>query len=209
MNLKSKPSTLQIIELLILTYIFVTVGILVPVIITEAMEKPSDKVIVIEGIITSHTDNIYVLPTPKNIEAESYVAGFNEEWLSETPEKEVEAIIESIPEFSSQDIAILERVTMSESSTQPFETQVAVAQTIINRLHSGEFGDSIYDIVYTPYQYSTADNGDPNQQVKDAVETAINNPPYPSDMLYFREDYYHEWATDYKQIGVLFFSTES
>lgn len=109
-------------------------------------------------------------------------------------------------EFSKQDIALLERVTMSESGNQPFDGKVAVAQTVINRLHSGSFGDSISDVVYSKYQYSTADNGCPNDEVIAAVQKAINESPYPDDMIYFRQDYYHEWAVDYRKIGAHFFS---
>lgn len=108
--------------------------------------------------------------------------------------------------FSDYDISLLERVTMSESGNQPFECQVAVAQTVINRLDSGRYGDSIYDIVYEQNQYSTGNNGYPTDSVIDAVNEAINNPPYPSNMVYFREGYYHTFAENYSKFGVLYFS---
>lgn len=118
-----------------------------------------------------------------------------------------EPIIEVyIPRFSDYEISLLERVTMSESGNQPFDCQVAVAQTIINRLDSGRFGDSIYSIVYEQHQYSTGNNGAPTDSVKSAVYTAVNNPPYPSNMVYFRESYYHTFAVDYQIFGVLYFS---
>lgn len=148
---------------------------------------------------------------------EEDIAGFDEGWLANEEEVMLSLpeptptptpVIDEISKFSEQDIYLLQRVTMSESSTQSFEVNVAVAQTVINRLHSGEFGDTIDEIVHTKYQYSTADNGDPSQQVIDAVIEAINNSPYPSDMYYFREDHYHKWADDYKKIGVFYFSTE-
>ena len=132
-----------------------------------------------------------------------WVAGFDEDILDD-----VELEIPQKPYFSEKDIAILERVTMSEASTQDFEVQVAVAQTVINRLHMGKFGSSIEEIVYSPRQYSTADNGDPTDRVIRAVQEAINNMPYPSDMVYFRENYYHKWAKNYKKLGVLYFSLE-
>jgi spore germination cell wall hydrolase CwlJ-like protein len=103
---------------------------------------------------------------------------------------------------------MIARVTMSEASTQAFEVQVAVAQTVINRLHSGIFGSDIRDIVYSEDQFSTADNGEPNEQVLLAVKEAIMSMPYPSNMYYFRQWYYHSWAVDYKKIGDLYFSLE-
>lgn len=110
------------------------------------------------------------------------------------------------PEFTDYEVALIERVTMSESSTQPYECQMAVAQTIINRLNSGRYGDSIESIVYEPKQYSTANNGNPSEQVKQAVQEVIDTYPYPDTMVYFREDYYHEFASDYNKFGKLYFS---
>lgn len=128
--------------------------------------------------------------------------------ITPIPEKETETISEE-SKYSKEDIALLERVTMSESSNQPFKAKVAVAQTIINRLHSGKYGKTIRHIVYSPDQYSTADNGDPNYEVIAAVKEAINNEPYPDNMFYFRQYHYHKWASDYKKIGALYFSLKA
>jgi len=108
--------------------------------------------------------------------------------------------------FSEEDIKLLERVTMSESGNQPLECQIAVAQTIINRLDSGRYGTTIYDIVYANNQYSTRNNGAPNDSVLAAVQEAIYNPPYNTNMVYFRENHYHTFAVDYEKFGVLYFS---
>lgn len=117
-----------------------------------------------------------------------------------------EPLIEVIPEFNDYDISLIERVTMSESSTQSYECQMAVAQTIINRIHSGRYGDTIESIVYEPNQYSTANNGDPSDSVKQAVQEVLETHPYPDTMIYFREGFYHKFAFDYEKFGVLYFS---
>lgn len=118
-------------------------------------------------------------------------------------------IVDSPPEFSEEDISLIARVTMSEASTQSFDVQVAVAQTVINRLYSGDFGGTISEVVYSRNQFSTADNGNPTDGVISAVKEAITNHPYPDNMFFFRQYYYHEWAVDYQKLGDLYFSTDT
>ena len=107
-------------------------------------------------------------------------------------------------EYTENEILLMERVVMSESSIEPFEGKVAVAKTILNR--SKLYGMSIEKVIYTPYQYSFADNGKPTEEVKMAVTKAINDTEYPTDMIYFREGGYHSFGTPYKQIGKHYFS---
>lgn len=107
-------------------------------------------------------------------------------------------------EYSEQGILLIERVCMSEASTEPFEGKVAVAKTIINRAKL--YGMSIEEVIYTPYQYSFADNGKPTEEVKKAVQFAINDEDFPDDMIYFKEGEYHDFGIPYRQIGRHYFS---
>ena len=101
--------------------------------------------------------------------------------------------------FTQAEIDLMARVVMSESSVEPYEVKVGVAQTMINRLLSDEFPDSIYEVV--DGQYSTTNNGDPNEDCYDAVYAVINNPYiYPSDMFWFRSKHYHKFANPYMHI---------
>lgn len=135
-----------------------------------------------------------------------FVSGTYE--MAELRSEAQEITVQEIPEeaFSKEDVDLIARVTMSEASIEPYNTQVAVAQTVLNRLHNGGFGDTISEVVYSKWQFSTADNGDPTEQVYQAVYEAIYNPPHPFNMLYFRQYYFHEFADDYKQIGGMYFS---
>lgn len=181
----------------------------------------NNSIFVLAAIIAPEQDN-YVLTEPVQvveiqIKSLSYEVVTIEPEVKNIPPESPEIIptptilpeVEIIPEFSDEDIALIARVTMSESSTQSFDVQVAVAQTVINRVHSGNFGDTVSDVVYADGQYSTADNGEPSTQIYDAVNEAITNMPYPYDMYYFRQWHYHKWAKDYKQLGDLYFSLES
>lgn len=142
--------------------------------------------------------------------------------VPEPPLKNVEVVIvsavevietETEPELPSwvtqEDIDLMARVVMSEASVLPFEGKQAVAQTIINRFYSSKFPNNIEAIVTAPYQYSTQDNGDPNQECYDAVDAALRYEGFPPDMYYFRAGHYHKFGFPYIQIGNTYFSTET
>lgn len=112
------------------------------------------------------------------------------------------------PEFSKDDIDLMARVVMSEASILPIDGKQAVAATILNRYRSAEFPDTISGVIYAPGQFSTQDNGEPNEDCYTAVYAAIKYDCFPKNMYYFRRGHYHWWAHDYCQIGNTYFSTE-
>lgn len=105
---------------------------------------------------------------------------------------------------TEKEYELLCRVVMSESGCQTFDTKVAVAETILNRYFLG-YG-TIEEIINQPYQYSTSDNGVPNEECILAVDQAISYATYDTDMIYFRQYYYHSFAKDYKKLDDLYFS---
>lgn len=111
---------------------------------------------------------------------------------------------------SEADIDLMARVVMSEASNEPYDCKVAIAETIINRvLAVDKFGDTVKDVVYQKDQYSTQNNGAPNNECYQAVYEALCEQKHPSDMYYFRTGHYHYWAHKYCKIGSTYFSTES
>ena len=102
---------------------------------------------------------------------------------------------------------LLLRVCMSECGGkygEPLEGKIAVVETILNR--SEIYGKTIEEVVYEHYQYSTADNGEPDETVEQAVDIALRENIYPDDMIYFRTGNYHSFGTPYRQIGNHYFS---
>ena len=87
---------------------------------------------------------------------------------------------------------------------EPLDGKIAVVETILNRCDI--YGKTIEEVVYEPYQYSTADNGEPDETVREAVDIALSSNTYPDDMIYFRAGYYHSFGTPYRQIGNHYFS---
>ena len=106
-----------------------------------------------------------------------------------------------------EEYRLLLRVCMSECGGkygEPLEGKIAVVETILNRCEI--YGKSIEEVVYEPYQYSTADNGEPDETVEQAVDIALRENIYPDDMIYFRTGDYHSFGTPYQKIGNHYFS---
>lgn len=102
---------------------------------------------------------------------------------------------------------LLLRVCMSECGGkygEPLDGKIAVVETILNRCEI--YGKTIEEVIYEPYQYSLADNGEPDETVEQAVDIALRENIYPDDMIYFRTDYYHSFGKPYQQIGNHYFS---
>lgn len=113
-------------------------------------------------------------------------------------------------EITVEEYALLARVCMSETGGkwgEPFEGKVAVLETILNRVDMG--WGTIEEVVTQKYQYSTANNGEPDYTVYEAVDYVLNNERmYPSNMLYFRTKHYHTFGEPYQKIGNHYFSLE-
>lgn len=123
--------------------------------------------------------------------------------IREAP-KEVE-IISHHRQVSEREYELLERVCMSEAGNQPIEGKIAVLETVLNRVDLG-FG-TIEEVITAPNQYSTSDNGEPNEECTRAVDIVLcNSDMFDDNMLYFRTDHYHGFGTPYMKIGAHYFS---
>lgn len=114
--------------------------------------------------------------------------------------------IDGISEISLDEFYEICRVVMNESGGEPYQTQVAVAETIINRVSSDKFPNTVIEVLYQPYQYSHYQNGEITDSVREAVTQALEQHIYDTDMMYFRDNYYHEFAEDYFYINNMYFS---
>ena len=88
-----------------------------------------------------------------------------------------------------------------------------VALTILNRVASKKFPNSIKDVVYqkNAYAVTTWKNFEQykwTKQVEKAVNIALKNNKHPRDMFYFRTEHYHKFGRPYMKSNDLWFSTE-
>lgn len=119
----------------------------------------------------------------------------------------------------------LEREAMSsivalEHGGGPAEAKRAVAKVILNRRRHGY--QSIYHVIFAKNAFTTARLIDPEtgltpfrntetypyKSCKDAVDhvSLYGLEGFPHSVVYFRSEYFFDWAVDYKKIGALYFS---
>lgn len=65
-----------------------------------------------------------------------------------------------IAEENSADFQILSMITYAEAGNQTLEQQIAVAATILNRVESGSFPDSIWEVISQKGQFSSVKGGE-------------------------------------------------
>ena len=172
---------------------------------TEIVKEPSDLVVSVateQNPTAGIVNHIYecVQDAPENIKPDVCVA--------KKKNKASKAKKENKPKVSDEEYKLLMRVCMSECGGkwgEPMDGKVAVVTTVLNRADAGM--GSIKEVILAPHQYSTADNGEPDETVREAVDYALSHRnEYPKNMIYFRTDYYHDFGTPYKKIGSHYFS---
>lgn len=121
-------------------------------------------------------------------------------------EAEVSTPVDQLVEINQENRDLIARVVMSEANGEPMVGKVAVVATIFNRARIYEM--SISEVIYSPNQYSTANNGKPTQECYDAIDLYCEcQELYPEDLIYFQLRSYSKYGEDYAQIGSHYFST--
>lgn len=115
--------------------------------------------------------------------------------------------------FQKGEYEILCRTVFCEAGNQNLATQTMVALTILNRVASKKFPNSIKDVVYqkNAYAVTTWKNFEQykwTKQVEKAVNIALKNNKHPRNMFYFRTEHYHKFGKSYIKSDDLWFSTE-
>lgn len=112
-------------------------------------------------------------------------------------------------EYRQNQINLLARMIKFEVGNKSSDCKQAVAQTPLNRLRSGKWGDTLEEVLYYPNAYSMADNGEPSAEDYEIAEWVLDHPNvFPSNMYYFREDHYHRFGIPYTHIDGTYFSCE-
>lgn len=154
----------------------------------------------------SESAEIALIPTVQKVGIE-----VEKEIIQETPiptiepETEVEAVTSSqYPEFSYskdwnyEDSYLLAKIAMAEAEGENIQTKTLVILTVLNRVQSDEFPDTIYDVIfqYNPesdvYQFSPVMPGgrwwttEPNEDCWEAVKVVMEaQHDYSGSALFF------------------------
>jgi hypothetical protein len=118
-------------------------------------------------------------------------------------EVEKETIVEVMKEptyiynITSVEREMLARLVYREANTESLECQMAIISVVINRWQDGRWGDTLEDVIYSPYQFTPANllyKTTPTELNYTAVDLVLQNgctlPPY---CMYFRADYHFNW----------------
>ena len=121
-----------------------------------------------------------------------------------------ETVDEPIISVSNEDIELLALVTMAEAEGESEEGKRMVIDTILNRVDSERFDNTISEVIYAPNQFTSMRNGRVDRcHVADdiyqlVIEELTNRTNY--DVLYFTAYQYGAYGTPMFQIGNHYFS---
>ena len=82
------------------------------------------------------------------------------------------APVENIVQCNPQEIELLARLVHAEAKGEPYEGKVAVAATVINRVNSSAYPDTIREVIYQynhGFQYCPVRNGQINLPADDVA----------------------------------------
>lgn len=122
------------------------------------------------------------------------------------PEEQTEQAPEEISRYAAlnvteDDIDMLAALAWHEARGEPFDGQVAVVLTALNRCLSPEFPDTVEEVVFQKYgdvwQFSPAPylwTAEPTQTQYDAVYTALHDTDYilPAEAVFFSTKAYND-----------------
>lgn len=114
--------------------------------------------------------------------------------------------------ITMDDAVLIAKLVLAEAEGEPEMGKRLVIDTVLNRLESEDFPNTVYDVVYQPYHYDPAWDGrielfseldDAFKLVVDEIHNRTN-----SEVLYFRTNKFHEFGTPMEQVGNHYFSTK-
>ena len=152
------------------------IRVVTPVIPKEALNSKPEKIPVEKTVETT--------PKPKTVD----IQGVIEKQKSE-------------PEISmsKDDMKLIAQMTMAEAEGESEYGKRLVIDTILNRVDSSTFPDTVYDVLDQPYQFSSIKDGRfarchvKKELYKLVVEEVHNRTNY--DVIFFRTGHYSKYGT--------------
>lgn len=120
--------------------------------------------------------------------------------------------ISSVDLITMDDAVLIAKLVLAEAEGEPEMGKRLVIDTVLNRLESEGFPNTVYDVVYQPYHYDPAWDGriDLFSELDDTFKLVVDEIQHRTnyDVLYFRTDKFHEFGTPMEQVGNHYFSTK-
>lgn len=107
----------------------------------------------------------------------------------------------------------LSQMIMAEARGESFEVQYYIACTVLNRVDSPLFPNTIAGVIYQtqPIQFYGAwdkTQYEPTDSVLEAIQTALEENRTPSDVYYFTSEGWLSGTEPWKQVGKMWFSKQ-
>lgn len=120
--------------------------------------------------------------------------------------------ISNVDYITMDDAVLIAKLVLAEAEGEPEMGKRLVIDTVLNRLESEYFPNTVYDVVYQPYHYDPAWDGriELFSELDDAFKLVVDEIQHRtnSEVLYFRTDKFHEFGTPMEQVGNHYFSTK-
>lgn len=112
--------------------------------------------------------------------------------MEAVPYEEVIKIVDKVQSspFSGEDEYLLVKIAMAEAEGEDVDGKALVILTVLNRVGSNEFPDTIYDVIYQPDQFSPVGSGrfdavEPSDECYQALDMVIDGWDESQGALYF------------------------
>lgn len=116
---------------------------------------------------------------------------------------------EETPAYDDE-VELLALVTIAEAEGESEYGKRLVIDTVLNRVDSEHYPDTIYGVIYQPHQFTSMTNGrvdrcvvtdEVRQLVREEMASRTNY-----DVIFFRTDHYSQYGTPLFQVGCHYFS---
>lgn len=158
----------------------------------------------------SEGEDVAAIPKTSVVEKTEPIITVSQEESIPIATEEMEGSEEAIPKMSREDLELIALVTMAEAEGECEEGKRLVIDTVLNRVDSEYFPNTVYGVIYQPNQFSSMWNGrvdrcevreDICELVYEELESRTNY-----DVVFFTAGEYSAYGVPMFQVGNHYFS---
>ena len=123
----------------------------------------------------------------------------------------IKIVSKDTKKLSQEDVDLISRVVMAEAEDEPYEGKIYVVDTILNRVDSKKFPNTVRDVIYQKDQFTSMWNGrynrcQSNKDLDKMIQEEYNNRSN-SDIVFFTADHYGEYGKRLFSVGNHYFAS--
>jgi spore germination cell wall hydrolase CwlJ-like protein len=135
---------------------------------------------------------LFIAIRPPKIEIKEVIKEIEKEIIIEVEKPSI-----YVYNVTSMEREMLARLVYLEANTESLECQMGIVSVVINRWQDGRWGDTLEEVIYSPYQFTPANllyKTRPMELNYTAVDLVLQNGcTLPSYCMYFRTDHHFDW----------------